>query len=88
MQAIEHPDKDAVEMLRVGAPMVGILPKTCTGLPKHYEQRLSIEELRKSIKSRNRMLLSSLKVDKHQKFINNIIKYIKQVDRDLDKYYI
>ena len=34
------------------------------------------------------MKIHLFKVDKHQQFINNIIKYIKQVDMHLDKYYI
>ena len=49
--------------------MVGILPTTGTGLPNHSEQRLTVEELRRSIKSRNRMLLNSIKVDKHQAWL-------------------
>jgi len=69
-----HEDKEGVELLRRGAPLLGILPQSGNGTPEIYQQHESIDELRATAGQRNRTLLARLKEGEHSCALMDLTK--------------
>ena len=75
-KAIGYQDSACIEFFRKGAPLIGVLPETCNGVPKAYDTHKSIDELRESAETANSKLLSSLKEDKHSQALMTEVPFV------------
>ena len=71
---VEYHDAKVIELFREGAPLVGVLPKAGLGKLVQAEPEISFAELNTKRESRNKLLINSMKEDRHAKALLELCK--------------
>ena len=70
--AVQHQDKDCVNLFRKGAPLAGILPISGNGAPVMIKESVDVAKLRRNSLGTNRRILEALRDDPYSAALHNV----------------